>query len=501
MKQPSIDSRHVRVAVIGAGFGGLGTAIRLKREGMDDFVVLEKAAEVGGTWQINSYPGAQCDVPSLIYSFSFAPNPDWSRLYPLQEEIQTYLHKCAVDFGVLPHVRLDTEVTDASWDDEAGLWRISTTGGDLTATVLVGAIGPFSAPSVPDLPGLDTFAGTVFHSQSWDHDHDLTGQRVGVIGTGASAVQFIPRIQPLVERLTVFQRTPTWILPHPDRAVGAATRLLYRRVPGAQVAARKAWELSFESLVPGFIHEPLLQKPLEVLGRALLRKQVADPDLRARLTPSYAVGCKRPTFSNAYYPAMTADNTDVISDGIVRITERGIVTADGCEHQLDTIILGTGFKMIEHPGFDLVRGRDGSSLGDLWRGGEMTAYLGTSIHDFPNFFMILGPNSGVYTSAVITIESQVHYILEALKAMEDLDLVSLEVTHEAQERFAAWADHGLRNSVFVAGGCQSYYLSPTGRNFAHYPGFSAGFRARTSKVDLDDYDVRVRQDEPIGVQA
>ena len=501
MTQRGTDSTHVRVAVIGAGFGGLGTAIRLTQQGIDDFVVLEKAGEVGGTWQANTYPGAQCDVPSLIYSFSFAPNPDWTRLYPLQEEIQTYLHKCAVDFGVLPHVRFHTEVTDASWDDEAGLWRITTSTGDLTATVLVGAIGPFSAPSEPDIPGLDTFAGTVFHSQSWDHDHDLTGERVGVIGTGASAVQFIPRIQPKVDHLTVFQRTPTWILPHPDRAVGAITRTLYRRVPGAQAAARKAWELSFESLVPGFIHEPLLQKPLETLGRALLRKQVADPELRVRLTPSYAVGCKRPTFSNAYYPAMTADNTDVVSDGIVRINECGIVTADGCEHELDTIILGTGFKMIEHPGFELVHGRDGTSLGELWRGGEMTAYLGTAIHNFPNFFMILGPNSGVYTSAVITIESQVHYILEALKVMEERDLASLEATAEAQEEFGAWADRGLRRSVFVTGGCQSYYLSPSGRNFAHYPGFSAGFRVRTSKVDLDAYVLRSRQEEPIGATA
>ncbi|KRF11755.1 flavin-containing monooxygenase [Nocardioides sp. Soil796] len=483
-------SQHVRVAIIGAGFGGLGTAIRLKQEGIDDFVVLEKAGAVGGTWQINDYPGAQCDVPSLIYSFSFAPNPNWSRLYPLQSELKDYMHHCAVDHDVLPHVRFHTEVTHASWDDDAQLWRIATSTGDLTAQVLVGAIGPFSAPAVPDIPGLDTFAGTVFHSQAWNHEHDLHGERVGVIGTGASAVQFIPRVQPQAGHLTVFQRTPTWILPHPDRPVSKVTQTVYRRVPGAQKAARKAWELTFEALVPGFIHEPKLQKPLELMARALLKKQVKDPELRARLTPSYAVGCKRPTFSNAYYPALTADNATVVSDGIVEITERGIVTADGAEHELDTIILGTGFRMTDHPGFDLVHGRGGVSIGDRWREGEMAAYLGTTLHDFPNLFLILGPNSGVYTSAVITIEDQVHYIVEALREMERADLRSLEVTAEAQQEFLEWADKGLSKSVFLTGGCHSYYLSPTGRNFTHYPGFSAGFRARTSTVDLDHYVAR-----------
>lgn len=486
-------SEHVRVAIIGAGFGGLGTAIKLKQEGIDDFVVLERADEVGGTWQINDYPGAQCDVPSLIYSYSFAPNPDWSRLYPLQEELKAYMHKCAVDFEVLSHVRLHTEVTGAVWDDNAQVWQISTSSGDLTARVLVGAIGPFSSPATPDIPGLDSFRGTVFHSQSWNHDHDLTGERIGVIGTGASAVQFIPRVQPKAGHLTVFQRTPTWILPHPDRPVGAVTRELYRRVPGAQKTARKAWEVTFESLVPGFIYEPKLQKPLELLGRALLKKQVRDPVLREKLTPSYAVGCKRPTFSNAYYPALTADNATVVTDGIVEITERGIVTASGTEHELDTIILGTGFKMTDHPGFNVIEGRDGVNLGETWRGGEMEAYLGTTVHGFPNLFLILGPNSGVYTSAVITIEDQVHYILEALREMDKADLASLEVTERAQRDFVAWADKGLSKSVFVAGGCTSYYLSPSGRNFTHYPGFSAGFRSRTSKVDLDHYLTRPAQ--------
>ena len=489
MAATHLPDTRVKVAIIGAGFGGLGAAIKLKQAG-HDFVVLERANEVGGTWQINDYPGAQCDVPSLIYSFSFAPNPHWSRLYPLQEELQTYLHRCAEDFGVLPHIRFGTEVTDASWDDHAQLWRITTSTGTVIANVLVGAIGPFSAPSVPELPGLERFRGTVFHSQQWNHQHDLAGERVGVIGTGASAVQFIPRVQPQAGHLSVFQRTPTWILPHPDRSVGRAAQAILERVPGAHLAARTAIALCFEALVPGFVWNPRLQKPLELAGRALLRKQVKDRQLRETLTPKYAVGCKRPTFSNKYYPALTAADTTVVTSGIVEVTEDGIVTADGTEHQLDTIIFGTGFRMTDHPGFDRIHGRDGSSVGELWRDGEMAAYLGTTLHNFPNLFLILGPNSGVYTSAVITIEDQVNYIIEALNVMERQKATSLEVTADAQQEFLDWVDEGLSQSVWVRGGCHSYYLSPSGRNFTHYPGFSAGFSAQTSHVRLEDYLAR-----------
>ena len=501
MARRTQPEQHVRVAIVGAGFGGLGTAIRLKQEGIDDFLVFDKADEVGGTWQINTYPGAQCDIPSIIYSFSFAPNPDWSRLYPLQEELLGYLKKCVDDFGVGPHLRLGTEVTDASWDDDAQLWWITTTAGRFTAQVLVGAIGPFSCPSVPDLPGLADFRGTIFHSQGWDHEHELAGERVGVVGTGASAVQFIPRIQPEVESLTVFQRTPTWILPHPDRPVAAPVRAALKRVPGANRAVRRSLEAFQETLVPGFVFNPRLQKPLELMGRRHLRKQVADPDLRARLTPSYGLGCKRPTFSNKYYPALTADNVDVVTSGIERITEHGVVTTDGVEHELDTLILATGFRMSDHPGFHVLHGRDGRTLGELWEGGEMEAYLGTVVHGFPNFFLILGPNAGVYTSAVITIEAQVNYILDAVRTLARDDLGSVEVKADVQHEFVEWVDRGLRNSVWLTGGCSSYYLSPSGRNFAHWPGFSAGFQARTRKVRLADFDIRTTESLPESVEA
>lgn len=480
---------HFRVAIIGSGFSGLGAAIQLKRNKIDDFVVIEKASGVGGTWQVNDYPGAQCDIPSVIYSFSFAPNPDWSRLYPLQAELKAYLETCAEDFKVTPHVRFNTEVLSADWDDDAQLWRLTTTGGDLTATVLIGAIGPFSAPNTPDLPGLSQFKGTVFHSQTWDHDHSLNGERVGVIGTGASAVQFIPQIQPQVAKLSVFQRTATWILPHPDRALHSPARAVFKYVPGVKAGSRIAMEAFQESLVPGFVYEPALQKGLEVMARRHIAKQVKDPALREKLTPAYAVGCKRPTFSNKYYPALTAANTDVVTDGIVEVTAHGIRTADGTEHALDTIIFGTGFKMSDHPGFHVVKGKDGKSIGDVWSGGDINAYLGITMHNFPNFFMMLGPNSAAYTSAVISIEAQLKYVIDGIKQLDQEGLSSIEVKAEVQQKFCDWVDHGLRNSVWNTGGCSSYYLSPSGRNFSFYPGFARQYKARTAKLRLADYDV------------
>ncbi|MBE1496022.1 cation diffusion facilitator CzcD-associated flavoprotein CzcO [Amycolatopsis lexingtonensis] len=487
--------RRVRVAIIGAGFGGLATAIALKRAGIDDFVMLERAGDVGGTWQVNTYPGAQCDIPSILYSFSFAPNPRWSRLYPLQPEIHEYLRQCTEDFGITPHLRLRHEVREAAWDDAAAEWQIRTDHGDWTAQILVGAIGPFSEPAVPDLPGLARFRGTTFHSSAWDHDHDLAGRRIAVIGTGASAVQIIPRIQPAAARLTVFQRTPTWIMPHPDRPLGDRSQRLFDRAPAVQRLARTGWDLLQEALVPGLVHRPWLLKGLEAVSLGHLRRQVRDPRLRAKLTPSYAFGCKRPTFSNAYYPALAAPNVDVVTDAIREITPEGIRTADGVEHEVDTIVFGTGFRMTDHPGFGRIHGRGGRSLAEVWAGSPR-AYLGTTVAGFPNFFLMLGPNSVVYTSQVVTIEAQVAYVLSCLAEMDRSGLSTVEVREDVQEGFVREVDRGLSGSVWNTGGCRSYYLDPTGRNFVFYPGFNRRFRARTRQVDLADYHLGVRLPQP-----
>lgn len=488
--EDNAEDNYARICIIGSGFGGLGMAMQLKKHGIDDFVILERAGEVGGTWQANTYPGAQCDIPSLLYSFSFAPNPNWTRLYPLQPEIKAYLTKCAQDYDLVRHIRFDTDVQDSVWDEEHQLWRMYTCAGEFSAQILVGALGPFSEPAIPDLPGLASFGGTVFHSTTWEHDHDLTGARVGVIGTGASAVQFIPEVQPIAAELTVFQRTPTWILPHPDRPLGVVPKQVFRRAPLVQQLLRRALNTMQEALVPGFVYEPRLLKSLALLGRAHLRRQVRDPELRAKLTPTFAFGCKRPTFSNRYYPALAAANTTVVTDGIREVTPRGIVTADGTEHELDTIIFGTGFRMADNPAFEKVHGVDGRSLAEVWAGGNTAAYLGTTIAGFPNFFMLLGPNSVVYTSQVVTIEAQVRYVLDALQAMERDGLASIDVRADVQQEFVAQMDARLAGSVWNAGGCSSYYLSESGRNFTFWPGFVFTFLRRTQRIDLGDYVTR-----------
>ncbi|MGX1810612.1 flavin-containing monooxygenase [Nocardia sp. NPDC055321] len=474
------------VAVIGAGFGGLGTAAALKKTGIDDFVVFERAADVGGTWQANTYPGAQCDIPSILYSFSFASNPEWSRLYPLQPEIQSYLRTVADRFDITPHIRFSTEVTDASWDDDAGIWVIEAGGRRVRARFLVAALGPFSEPSVPAIPGLATFEGPQFHSARWDHTFDPEGKRIAVIGTGASAVQFIPRLQPNAEQLKVFQRTPTWIMPHPDRPIGGTQRKMFAVAPATQRAARAGFNLVQEALVPGFVYKPALLKAMEAVARAHLRRQIRDPELRAKLTPAYRFGCKRPTFSNAYYPALAAPNTSVITDSITEVGPQWIRTADGGEHEVDAIVFGTGFTMTGHPGLARIHGRDGADLAGHW-GSDANAYLGTMVSGFPNMFVLLGPNSALYTSQVVTIEAQVRYLVDAIVSTLAAHADTIDVDPRVQERFIGEVDRKLAGSVWNSGGCSSYYLSPTGRNFTFWPGFAWQFQRRTARVDLRDF--------------
>ncbi|MDR3663981.1 MAG: NAD(P)/FAD-dependent oxidoreductase [Mycobacterium sp.] len=481
---------HVTTAIIGAGFGGIGAAIRLKKTGDHDFLVFERATEVGGTWQANTYPGAQCDIPSVLYSFSFAPNPNWTRLYPLQSELKAYIERCATEAELWPHIRLSHDVTAAQWDDAAQLWRITAAGNSFTATFLIAATGPFSEPSIPDLPGLEQFTGPVFHSAQWRHDVDLRGRAVGVIGTGASAVQFVPQLQPEAAKLVLFQRTPTWILPHPDRPVSPAIRALFSKLPSVQRTLRAMVSLLQEAMVPGLVYNPALLRPMEAFGRWHLRRQIADADQRAKLTPQYAFGCKRPTFSNTYYPALAAPNAEVETQGIRRVTATGIETVRGTHHRLNAIVFGTGFKLAHNEGFTRIRGRDGKTLAEAWEGGEMKAHLGTAVAGFPNLFMILGPNSVVYTSQVVTIESQLDFILSAIGQARRNGIRSIEVSAQAQQAFTDTVDRRLATSVWNTGGCSSYYLSPSGRNFTFWPGFVFTFARRMHRADLDEFDVR-----------
>jgi cation diffusion facilitator CzcD-associated flavoprotein CzcO len=492
------EPEHHHVAVIGAGFGGIGTAIRLRQQGYHDIIVFDRGDDVGGTWRDNTYPGCACDVPSHMYSFSFAPNPDWSRSFSPQPEIWAYLRRCVSTYGLRPHLRLGHEVLGATWDERCGRWLIDTSRGRYSADVLVAAGGPLSEPSVPDLPGLSTFAGEAFHSARWNHDLDLTGRRVAVIGTGASAIQFVPQIASQVARLTVFQRTAPWVMPRADRAITAAERRLFRMFPPAQRLARAGIYWGREGMATGFLH-PAVMRVAQRVARRHLHTAITDATLRARLTPNYTMGCKRVLLSNDYYPALTRDNVEVITDGIAEVRPAGIVTRDGALHETDTIIFGTGFHVTDSPMANLIRGRDGRTLAETSQG-SMRAYLGTSVTGFPNLFMLLGPNTGLgHTSVVFMIECQVAYLLAMLRHLDRTGVRAIEPTPQAQERFVVDVDRRMTGTVWNHGGCRSWYLDATGRNSTLWPGYTWSYWLRTRRFDPGAYrPVAAREPQPVG---
>jgi cation diffusion facilitator CzcD-associated flavoprotein CzcO len=481
---------HVRVAIVGTGFAGLGIAIRLAQCGVTDFLVLERAGDVGGTWRDNTYPGAACDVPSHLYSFSFAPNPTWTRSFSAQAEIHAYLRDCVDRFGIRPHLRFHTEVLAARWDDAAQHWHLQTTTGELTAQVLLGGMGALSEPSIPDLPGLADFTGTVFHSARWDHDHDLTGERVAVVGTGASAIQFVPQIAGTAAHVDVYQRTPAWVVPRLNRRFGPAERAVYRRFPAFQRLMRAAIYWSRESYVLGFTGAPSLMRLPRAVARRHLRRQVSDPRLREILTPDYTVGCKRVLISNDFYPAVARPDVDVVPHGVAEVRTRSIVDADGVERPADTIIFGTGFHVTDFPFGRRVRGREGRLLSDHGDG-SMQAYRGTTVHGFPNLFLLTGPNTGLgHSSMVFMMEAQFAYILAALRHMARTGATSIEVRADAQERYNAALQERLRRTVWNTGGCSSWYLDAKGNNTTLWPDFTFRFRQQTRRLDVAAYQVR-----------
>lgn len=491
------ERRHVKVAIVGAGFAGLAMAIKLKQAGIDDFVVFERAGDVGGTWRENTYPGAACDVPSHLYSYSFAPNPGWSRSFSPQREILDYIRATARRHGVLPHIRFHTPVTAMRWIDSANVWRIETADGGVTAQFLVPGMGALSEPKLPDIPGIDTFAGTLFHSAAWDHDHDLTGETVAVIGTGASAIQFVPAIQRRVVRLHVFQRTPPWVIPRTDRPLTRAERWLFRRFPALQQAARAAIYWGRELYAWGFVDPRRMRAP-EKLARAHLARQVPDPTLRAKLTPDYTIGCKRILISNDWYPALTRPNVEVVTDGITEVRPHSVVTGDGVERPVDTIICGTGFQVTEFPAGDHIYGPGGVSLGETWRrNGSMEAYLGSTVAGFPNLFLLIGPNTGLgHTSMVFMMESQANYVLDALRHVDSAGATTVEVRADAQDAYNRALQRKLSSTVWNTGGCQSWYLDANGRNTSLWPGYTWRFRQKTRRFDPWRYVMRYHAARP-----
>jgi cation diffusion facilitator CzcD-associated flavoprotein CzcO len=480
---------RARIGILGAGFGGLGMAIRLKQAGIDDFVIWERDADVGGTWWANTYPGCQCDIPSHLYSFSFALNPEWSRTYPLQPELRRYLRECTERYGVGDHIRFRCEVTGAEWDDRAGVWRIETEQERFAVELLFAAPGFLSEPATPALPGLDDFEGEAFHTARWNHDYDLSGRRVAVIGTGASAIQVVPQIQPLVEHLDVFQRTPPWVMPHRDRPITDIERRIYRRFPALQRAVRTTVYLTRELLVPGFVYQPRLMQVPERMARRHLEKQVPDPKLRDRLTPDYAIGCKRVVPSNEWYPAITQPNVDVITAGIREVRPNGIVTANGELRELDAIVLATGFHVTDVRFAKIVRGRDGALMSDVWNGSPQ-AYRGTAVAGFPNLFILTGPNTGLgHNSLVYMIEAQLDYLMDALRAMEERGATRVEVRPEAQSAYNEDLQSRMARTVWMSGGCSSWYIDRNGKNTTIWPDFTWRFRRETRRFDRAAYEL------------
>ncbi|QWF81214.1 flavin-containing monooxygenase [Amycolatopsis sp. CA-230715] len=484
------------VLVIGAGASGIGAAISLRRMGITDFAVLEKADGLGGTWRANTYPGCACDVPSALYSYSFAPNPEWTRAFAGQDEIRRYLVDTAEKAGVTGHLRFGVEVLRAEWKGEH--WELDTTDGRLTAKIVIAAAGPWHEPLIPELPGLDGFDGEVFHSSRWNHDYDLTGKRVAVVGTGASAVQFVPEIQKQVGRLHVFQRTAQWVLPKPDHYVPKAERWLLRKVPAARRALRAAEYGAMEALGLGFRH-PWILRLVQRIGLAHLRLTIRDRALRKALTPDYTLGCKRLLMSNSYYPALAKSNVDVHATAVAKVDGNTVVGADGSSAEVDAIIFGTGFHILDMPIADRVFGADGRSLAEHWKGSP-EAYLGTVTSGFLNAFLLLGPSLGTgHSSAFMIMEAQLAYVTAAIGRIRAGNWSSVDVRKDVQDAFNAEVQAALPGTVYNAGGCSSYYLDVNGRNSFSWPWSTGAMRRRITRFDPAAYTITTRSDDRASV--
>lgn len=481
----SVAADRVGVAIIGAGISGIGAAIRLLQEGSTDFVVLEKAQSLGGTWRDNTYPGCACDVPSVLYSYTFAQRADWSRVFAAQPEILDYIRDTSHRHGVDRYIRYDEPVEHASWNETAGCWIVRSSKKLYHARVLLVCTGYLHEPQIPNLPGLSDFPGKVFHSSRWDYGCDLRGKRVAVIGTGASAVQFVPEIQPQVAELRIYQRTAQWILPKSDAPIPGLVQALFK-VPFLLPAWRAVLYLIFETFGIGFRHPSLLQRMAKV-ARAHLHKQIQNPTLRRLMTPHYTLGCKRVLLSNNYYPALAQANVEVLGTGVREVRASTVVGLDGSEREVDVIILGTGFHVTDQPIAPLLHGVDGRSLAQVWAGSPK-AYRGTTVSGFPNLFLVLGPNLAIgHNSAFIIIEAQLDYIMSALRTMRRKSVGRVEVDGTVQADYNKLVQRKLLRTVWNSGGCSSYYIDETGTNSTGFPWSTLKMRRLLARFDLQRY--------------
>ncbi|MBD9628602.1 flavin-containing monooxygenase [Pseudomonas sp. PDM19] len=488
MTTSSRRSAAPRVLIIGAGFAGLGLAIRLQQAGIQDFLILEKAADVGGCWRENVYPGAACDVPSHLYSFSFEPKADWSRKFAPQAEILDYARHCADKYRLRERIRFNCEVREASFDEAAGEWRVTCADGEeLRAQSLVCALGQLSRPLIPKLPGIERFQGKAFHSAQWDHGAPLEGKRVAVVGTGASAIQFVPQIAPKVAELLLFQRSAAYVIPKPDRPYADWERRIKSRLPWLQRLDRGLKYIQHEARALAFTVFPPMMKIMRISFHLHMRKSISDPQLRARLEPDYPMGCKRILISNDYYPALARSNVKLVDTGIREVTEDAIVTRDGVRHPVDTIIYGTGFAATEFLAPMQITGLAGRELNQAWSDGA-EAYKGISVSGFPNFFILYGPNTNLgHNSIIYMLESQFPYVLGCLQRIQREGLKYLDLKPQAQQGFNRQLQHDLRHTIWERG-CSSWYKTASGRNTVNWPGFTFRYRQQTRQPEFADYD-------------
>ncbi|MFI6644536.1 flavin-containing monooxygenase [Streptomyces sp. NPDC050504] len=480
------------VLIVGTGLAGLGMAMKLLAAGHSDFVVLEKADGVGGTWRENTYPGCACDVASVMYSYSFAPNRAWSRMYAAQPEILDYIKRVTKEHDLDSHIRFNTEAVSYEFDEETDRWSVRTASGrEYRARIVVLAHGSLHQPSVPDLPGMSRFEGKLFHSAQWDHSVDLKGKRVAVVGTGSSAAQFIPEIAGTAAHVDVFQRSAHWVLPKADRPLSSFEHKMFRALPFTQRLYRLAAYWTHEVPVLAFLN-PRFLGLLETAALRMLEKQVPDPVLRAKLTPDYKIGCKRILLTNDYYPALQRPDVDLVTSPIAEFTESGIKSADGDLHEADVVILGTGFSTENRCASEHIVGRGGITIQEAWREG-MTAHLGTTVAGFPNMFMLMGPNSGGGAQSILfVIEAQLHYVVECLRLMRARRATRMEVRADVQRAFNARLHDKLGRSVWNTGGCHSWFLDSTGSNRQSWPGTGTSYWRATRRPDPQAFVLSAR---------
>ena len=488
----SVQGNDYQVVIVGCGLSGIAAAVKLKSNGITNFIILEKGDRVGGTWRDNTYPGCGCDVPSNLYSYSFSPNANWNHTYAAQPEILAYIERTVKEMNLLSYIEMQTELLETGWNKTKRRWVVETNKGTVSSKFIIFAAGPITEPSIPELPGAESFAGECFHSARWNHDYDLTGKNVAVVGTGASAIQFIPEIQGQVKNLYVFQRTAPWVFPKPNRKISTVEKWLNKRTSILQNMERLSVEKIMLVVNYGLLH-PWLMRAFEPAAKAMLRRSVPDRTLRKQVTPDFTIGCKRVLFSNNYYSTLQKQNVELLPEAVKMLDKSSIVSATGERREVDAVILGTGFDVTHPPIASRIRTVDGGLLSDSWWDNGPEAYLGTTFHDLPNAFFMVGPNILVYSSFIGIAEWQTNYIVDAIKTAEENNIEVINLPASIAKTYNRTVQNELQGTVWTSGNCVSYYLDDNGKNFASWPWTIPELKEKLSRFDIDNYELTYGQ--------